>query len=152
MWLSFLSSIVTRRQNNSQETATFFKELQLLVGMTSLMNVRDSLNLDAGRVWWNIRYGVHREILSFTFWCLIVNCHSCNCCIKACVSQIVKFKRIAAVGGDDVVVGCRWWISKIHWTWSSLTKNCLRCSLRNLIFDILLFVINCIDMSIVQIL
>ena len=59
--------------HNSQETATFFKELQLLVGMTSLVNVRELLNLDAGRVWWKISYGVHQEILSLTFYWSTVN-------------------------------------------------------------------------------
>ena len=100
-----LSSIVTRRQNNSQETATFFKELQLFVGMTSLMNVKDvkdSLNFvefDEKLFTLFIRKSY---LWHFTVWSSIVNRATV---VLKLVSQIVKFQRIA--GGDDFVDECQ---------------------------------------------
>ena len=100
-----LSSIVTRRQNNSQETATFFKELQLFVGMTSLMNVKDvkdSLNFvefDEKLFTLFIRKSY---LWHFTVWSSIVNRATA---VLKLVSQIVKFQRIA--GGDDFVDECQ---------------------------------------------
>ena len=166
-----LSSIVTRRQNNSQETATFFKELQLFVGMTSLMNVKDvkdSLNFvefDEKLFTLFIRKSY---LWHFTVWSSIVNRATA---VLKLVSQIVKFQRIA--GGDDFVDECQrcqslssklgrvWrkiWVKKKIWVktcqklvktcqkfwvknWSSLTKNSLRCSLRNI------FIFYCLDIN-----